>query len=115
MHRTEKKEQKTGGREMTARELRQKLFEIEDQDRELDWEQLPALLERTWYLKVPVLSQFLSHGKGELFETLRTLVEDAHFNSHKQEWTIGPFSDAPDGRIQKAFELVRRIKKEVQG
>ena len=86
---------------MTAKELRQRLFEIEDQDRELDWDNLRGLLERT--------------GRREIFEALRTLVSDAHFNSHKQEWTIGPFSDAPDGRINKAFELVRRIKKEVQG
>lgn len=48
----------------------------------------------------------------DLLAALEALMDDLHFNSEKQSWSIGPISEMAGGRIDKARAAIAMAKKE---
>jgi hypothetical protein len=52
------------------------------------------------YIKGETLANAqLISAAPDMYEALKALIDDAHYNSLTKTWSIGPFNEHPDGRF----------------
>lgn len=63
-----------------------------------------------WDCRHVMENAYLIAAAPELYEALKYLLADAHYNSATHTWSIGPFNEHPTGRLVMARKAIDKAE-----